>query len=114
MLSNGATLVVVMRSGQLRWSARSPSGDAPNDAVPMLETGSQHPMPNEWIDRATGHRVRNLVLRDGANTSFYFTNPPFVPRQAPSGGLMVFHGATPNGSQLFTIDLATGTFRQLT
>src|SRR3954453_9997837 len=32
-------------------------------APPVLETGGQHPMPNEWIDRGTGHRVRKLVQR---------------------------------------------------
>jgi len=81
---------------------------------PVLETGGQHPMPAEWIDRATGHRVRKLVRRDGANTSFYFTNPPFVPRKTASGGQMVFHGSTSGGSQLFVLDLATGAVRQLT
>ena len=83
-------------------------------ALPVIETGGQHPMPDEWIDRETGHRVRKLVRRQGANSSFYFTNPAFVPRRATSGGLMVFHGATPNGRQLFVIDLATDSIRQLT
>jgi oligogalacturonide lyase len=71
-------------------------------------------MPDEWIDQETGHRVRKLVRRDGANSSFYFTNPPFVPRNAPSGGLMVFRGETPRGRQLFAVDLATDSVRQLT
>jgi oligogalacturonide lyase len=83
-------------------------------ALPVVETGGQHPMPDEWIDRDTGHRVRKLVRRDGANSSFYFTNPPFIPRKTASGGLMVFHGATPKGSQLFVMDLATESIRQLT
>jgi oligogalacturonide lyase len=89
--------------------------EAPSaQALPVVQTGAQHPMPDEWIDRATGHRVRKLVRREGANSSFYFTNPAFVPRQAASGGLMVFHGATPTGRQLFVIDLATEAVRQLT
>ena len=71
-------------------------------------------MPLEWIDRETGHRIRKLVQRDGANTSFYFTNPAFVPRRASSGGEMVFHGTTPRGRQLFVVDLATLAVRQLT
>ncbi len=82
--------------------------------VPVLETGGQHPMPDEWIDRDTRHRVRKLVQRDGTNSSFYFTNPSFIPRRTASGGLMLFHGSTPKGQQLFVIDLATNVIRQLT
>ena len=81
---------------------------------PVVETGGQHPMPLEWIDRETGHRIRKLVVRDGANTSFYFTNPAFVPRRATSGGQMVFRGSTERGRQLFVVDLATLAVRQLT
>ena len=83
-------------------------------APPVLETGGPQPMPPEWIDSETGHRVRKLVRRDGANTSFYFTNPAFVPRRAVSGGQMVFHGSTARGRQLFVLDLATLAVRQLT
>jgi oligogalacturonide lyase len=96
-------------------SAAGATASAPKtQALPVIETGGQHPMPDEWIDRDTGHRVRKLVRREGSNSSFYFTNPPFVPRRAPSGGLMVFHGDTPKGRQLFVIDLATEAIRQLT
>lgn len=83
-------------------------------SLPVLETGGQHPMPAEWIDRDTGHRIRKLVQREGANTSFYFTNPAFLPRRAPSGGVMVFHGSTGKGRQLFVVDLSTLAIRQLT
>ena len=82
--------------------------------LPVLSTGAQHPMPDEWIDRDTGHRVRKLVQREGTNSSFYFTNPEFIPRRAASGGLMLFHGSTGRGSQLFVLDLATNAIRQLT
>ena len=81
---------------------------------PTLETGGVSPMPPEWIDSETGHRVRKLVRREGANSSFYFTNPPFLPRRTDSGGQMVFHGSTARGRQLFVTDLATLTVRQLT
>ncbi|MDB4884179.1 MAG: WD40-like beta Propeller containing protein [Gemmatimonadetes bacterium] len=94
--------------------ASASPGAAPRQALPVIETGGQHPMPDEWIDRETGHRVRKLVRREGSSSSFYFTNPPFVPRRAASGGLMVFHGATPKGRQLFVIDLASEKIRQLT
>ena len=81
---------------------------------PLLETGGQRPMPLEWIDRAPGHRVIRLSRREGSNESFYFHNNPFVPRQAASGGRMVFSGSTPAGRQLFTVDLATLAIEQLT
>jgi oligogalacturonide lyase len=97
-------------------TASAAAGASPQqpEAIPVIETGGQHPMPDEWIDRDTGHRVRKLVRRDSTNTSFYFTNPSFVPRRATAGGLMVFHGATNAGSQLFVVDLATLAIRQLT
>jgi oligogalacturonide lyase len=82
--------------------------------APVLETGVQRPMPDEWIDRATGHRVVRLTRREGSNESFYFHNDPFVPRRAASGGLMVFTGATPTGRQLFTVALASRVATQLT
>lgn len=39
--------------------------------VPVMETGGQ-PMPDEWIDKDTGHRVVKLTRRPGSNASFYF------------------------------------------
>ncbi|MEO6526436.1 MAG: oligogalacturonate lyase family protein [Gemmatimonadaceae bacterium] len=112
----GAALGTSTLPSQL--SAQTPThrgaGPARAPSLPVIETGGQHPMPDQWIDRETGHRVRKLVRREGANSSFYFTNPPFVPRQATSGGQMVFHGAAANGRQLFVIDLATEAIRQLT
>src|SRR4051794_12579555 len=108
-----ATTLVPAQLGAQTGSALASSA-ARVATPPAMETGGQHPMPDEWIDRDTGHRIRKLVRREGTNSSFYFTNPPFVPRKAPSGGLMVFHGSMPNGQQLFVTDLATGSIRQLT
>jgi oligogalacturonide lyase len=42
-----------------------------------METGGR-PMPNEWIDKDTGHRVVKLTRRAGRNSSFYFHNNPFI------------------------------------
>lgn len=95
-------------------SLRQDIAPAQRQDAPVLATGTQHPMPAEWIDRDTGHRVRKLVQREGTNSSFYFTNPAFIPRRAAAGGLMLFHGNTAKGSQLFVIDLATNAIRQLT
>ena len=40
--------------------------------TPIMETGGQQ-MPNEWIDKDTGHRIIKLTRRPGRNSSFYFT-----------------------------------------
>ncbi len=80
---------------------------------PVLETGAG-PMPLEWIDQATGHRVMRLSRREGANTSFYFHNNPFLPSADDSGSTMVFSGTTAIGRQLFAVDLRTFAIRQLT
>jgi oligogalacturonide lyase len=97
--------------------AQSASSDAAAkapDRLPHLETGGRTPMPLEWIDQATGHRVLRLSRRPGSNTSFYFHNNPFLPAPGDSGSLMVFSGSTPAGRQLFTVDLRTMEIRQLT
>ncbi len=86
---------------------------APPDTLPRLETGGG-PMPLEWVDRDTGHRIVRLSRREGRNESFYFNNDPFVPQRADEGDLMVFHGTTAQGSQLFTVNLKTLAIRQLT
>ena len=53
--------------------------------VPVMETGGQQ-MPDEWIDKDTGHKVFKLIRRNGRNSSFYFHNNPFI------GQEMVFCG----------------------
>ena len=55
--------------------------------IPVLETGGQT-MPDEWIDRDTGHRVIRLTRRGGSNRSFYFHNNPFI-----SADEMLFTGS---------------------
>lgn len=80
----------------------------------IVETGSRKPMPAEWIDKDTGHKVIRLVNRDSSNASFYFNNNCFVPQVKGEGDLMVFYGSTPKGNQLFTINLKTKKTEQLT
>ncbi|WP_321425973.1 oligogalacturonate lyase family protein [uncultured Bacteroides sp.] len=72
--------------------------------TPVMETGGKH-MPNEWIDKDTGHKVIKLTRRDGINMSFYFHNNPFI------GNKMVFcggsrKGETPNikGQEIYNTD----------
>lgn len=93
-------------------------------AQPVLSTGGK-PMPDEWIDSATGHRVVRLTRLPGkSNLSFYFHNNPFI------GNKMVFYSswrnnisdrvkveisATNGGNrQIFILDLQTLQAEQLT
>jgi oligogalacturonide lyase len=71
-------------------------------AQPMDETGPQKPMPNEWIDQDTHHKVVRLSRKDGNNLSFYFHNNPFLGRER-----MIFYSSDENGHQLYTVDLKT-------
>ncbi len=96
-------------------------------AQPLMETGSAKPMPNEWIDKDTHHKVIKLSRLPGSSLSFYFTNDPFV------GNKMVFYNSSnqkggeeserirrPAGStnisnkQMFLLDLKTLKADQLT
>src|SRR5688572_19703875 len=77
-------------------------------AQPVLETGSQKPMPDTWIDASTKHTVVRLTNKPGNNASFYFHNNPFV------GNKMVFYSTESNGRQLYTVDLTTRKLEQLT
>ncbi len=54
-----------------------------------LETGGQKPMPAEWIDKDTHHKVIRLTDDSRSNLSFYFHNNPFV------GNRMVYRAAPP-------------------
>ncbi|MCK9159747.1 MAG: oligogalacturonate lyase family protein [Bacteroidaceae bacterium] len=93
-------------------------------AQPTMETGGQK-MPNEWIDRDTGHEIIKLTRRGGVNMSFYFNNNPFI------GNKMVFCGGTREGNtkdipgkeiynidvkdfQMYWVDLNTLKIEQLT
>lgn len=90
--------------------------------LPRLETGSQKPMPLEWIDKDTGHKIIRLSRREGSNWSFYFHNNPFVPALAGEGDKMVFYGSVQQqdqpdrrtGGQYFTVNLKTLVIDQLT
>jgi len=61
--------------------------------IPTLETGSQKPMPKEWIDKDTGHRVIRITELDGNYRSFYFHNNPFIPPKDNQGYKMVITGS---------------------
>ena len=71
-------------------------------AQPIDSTGPQKPMPNEWIDRDTHHKVVRLSRKEGNNLSFYFHNNPFLDHER-----MIFYSTDENGHQLYTVDLKT-------
>jgi oligogalacturonide lyase len=78
-------------------------------AQPVLETGSQKPMPETWIDATTKHTIVRLTNKPGNNASFYFHNNPFV------GNKMVFYSTdSTHGRQLYTVDLNTHKLDQIT
>lgn len=93
------------------------------NAQPKMKTGGQK-MPDEWIDKDTGHKVIKLTRRTGVNASFYFHNNPFISNK------MVFNGEdtteqTSNqqfggrnfrwkNTQMYWVDLNTLQIEQLT
>lgn len=82
--------------------------------LPILETGSISPMPREWIDLDTKHKIIHLVDREGDNRSFYFHNNPFLPSVENINEKMVFYGKVGADMQLFTVDLKTKQADQIT
>src|SRR6266700_1145017 len=80
----------------------------------VMETGSQKPMPEEWIDKDTHHKVIRLVRLDGSNGSFYFHNNPFLPQVKSEGDQMVFYNTSNGKKQVYTVNLKTLKTTQLT
>src|SRR5574337_301726 len=94
-------------------------------AQTVMETGGRQ-MPNEWIDKTTGHKIIKLTRREGNNMSFYFHNNPFVENK------MIFYGTnylitakndsvkqetgniTAGNKQVYSVDLNTLKVEQLT
>ena len=93
-------------------------------AQSAMATGGQK-MPDEWIDKSTGHKIIKLTRKDGSNYSFYFHNNPFV------GNKMVFYNTAPQkpeeqapkieisntsaaNRQIYIVDLKTLKIEQLT
>lgn len=84
------------------------------DKPPVVETGSVTPMPNQWIDKDTGHKIIHLTSRDGENRSFYFHNNPFLPALNGVNEKMIFSGKVNDDMQLFSVDMKTGNADQIT
>ncbi|TQM49200.1 oligogalacturonide lyase [Arcticibacter tournemirensis] len=69
----------------------------------ILETGSVSPMPEEWIDKDTGHKIVRLSRLQGNNASFYFHNNPFLRPDL----MAFFHSDEAGDRQIHTVDLNT-------
>ena len=74
--------------------------------VPVLSSGGE-PMPDEWIDKDTDHRIVRLSRRPQGGSSFYFHNNPFLKAENGIDDLMVFYGIEDSIKQLFTVNLST-------
>ena len=70
-------------------------------AQQVLETGAKQPMPQEWIDKDTGHRVLRLSGATGPISNWYFHNNPFVPQKGSEGDRMVYSNEIDGVRQLF-------------
>ncbi|GAB2476918.1 oligogalacturonide lyase [Hymenobacter qilianensis] len=77
------------------------------------ETGGK-PMPADWIDQDTGHKVMRLTPTDGGNGSFYFHNNPFLKGKAGEGDKMVYYHTDERGKQLRLVNLKTRQVEPLT
>ncbi|UOQ64795.1 oligogalacturonate lyase family protein [Hymenobacter volaticus] len=84
-------------------------------AQKVLATGAQKPMAAaEWIDEATGHRIVRLTGLSGENESFYFHNNPFLRKTGREGDKMVYYHKSPQGKQLYVVNLKTRQSEPLT
>lgn len=63
-----------------------------SEKMSVLETGSANPMPREWIDRDTGHKIIQLVKREEDNRSLYFHNDSFLPAVESVNEKIFFNG----------------------
>lgn len=96
----------VQLPGILQAQLGKPIPDKP--VVPELATGSVTPMPLEWIDKDTRHKVIRLTRNEGQNASFYFHNNPFV------GDDMIYYSTGTDGRQLWKVNLKSLKTEQLT
>jgi len=86
----------------------------PNSVHAQNNPKAHGPVPDEWIDTSTGHKIIRLSRREGTNESFYFHNNPFIKSADGQTDEMVFNGTTDSGGQYFIVNLKTFETRQLT
>ena len=83
-------------------------------AQQVLVTGSQKPMPSEWIDKDTGHKVVRLSGKNGPINNWYFHNNPFLKGKGNEGDKMVFSDTDGLHNQVFTLNLKDKEVEQVT
>ncbi len=71
-------------------------------------------MPEQWIDKDTGHLIKKVIPGKGENRSFYFHNNPFVPATENENEKMIFYRKVRHWKQLFSVDLKTAEIEQIT
>lgn len=84
------------------------------EQLPVIETGSQTPMPSAWIDKDTGHKLIKLINDDGDNRSFYFHNNPFLKGVDGMNDKMIYYKTVNEQRQLCSVDLVTKETDQIT
>jgi len=78
---------------------------SPRPDVPVMPTGGQ-PMPDEWIDQDTGHKIIRLTTGSKGGRSFYFHNNPFL-KDDNGNDLMIFYADVDTLRRLLSVNLAT-------
>jgi len=114
-VSHGARVTAIRRPGgrsrhvclTMPWSALAAVMIAIQSANPVA---AQDALPDEWVDKDTGHKVIRLSRREGENRCLYFHQNMFT----ADGDKMVFVGTTPQGRRAFTVNLKTHAIRQVT
>jgi oligogalacturonide lyase len=87
---------------------QTPVWPAPNTAPPSTQETSVErprwdgPVPTEWVDPKTGHRIRRVSPDDGGGKPYFYKNM-FLPNKVGAPDLMVI--STPQG--ISTVNLAT-------
>lgn len=81
--------------------------------VPVLSSGGQ-PMPDEWIDKDTGHRIIRLTNATQGGRSFYFHNNPFLKGPNGKDDLMVYYADADSLRNIMTVNLTTREITTLT
>jgi oligogalacturonide lyase len=93
---------MLAQAGQAAWAQQ------------VLETGAKQPMPQEWIDKDTGHHVVRLSGATGPISNWYFHNNPFVPQKGSEGDRMVYSNEVDGVRQIFAYNLKTRSSEQIT
>ena len=66
-------MLLLFLGSAARMAGPSKGGEFPalgTTELPVLETGSERPMPEAWIDKDTRHKVIRLTRMGGNNASF--------------------------------------------